>query len=44
LVKVLEVIDNRKGGDIDIAGADVIVSGGGYAGKGKFQDFTGIGG
>jgi electron transfer flavoprotein alpha subunit len=29
LVKVLEVIDDRKGaGDVDIAGADVIVSGG----------------
>lgn len=29
LVKVLEIIDDRKGaGDIDIAGADVIVSGG----------------
>ena len=28
LVKVLEVIDNRNAGDVDIAGADVIVSGG----------------
>ena len=28
LVKVLEVIDDRKAGDVDIAGADVIVSGG----------------
>ena len=28
LVKVLQVIDDRKAGDVDIAGADVIVSGG----------------
>jgi electron transfer flavoprotein alpha subunit len=28
LVKVLEVIDDRKAGDVDIAGAEVIVSGG----------------
>jgi len=38
LVKVLEVIDNRKGGDVDIAGADVIVSGGrGMQGKENFK-------
>ena len=46
LVKVLEVIDDRKGaGDVDIAGADVIVSGGrGMLAKENFQNFTGIGG
>ena len=38
LVKVLEVIDNRKAGDVDIAGADVIVSGGrGMLGKENFK-------
>ncbi len=38
LAKVLEVIDDRKGGDIDIAGADVIVSGGrGMQSKDNFK-------
>jgi electron transfer flavoprotein alpha subunit len=39
LVKVLEIIDDRKGAaDVDIAGADVIVSGGrGMAGKENFK-------
>jgi len=37
-VRVLEVIDTRKQGDVDIAGADVIVSGGrGMQAKENFQ-------